>query len=345
MIRSVTLLLFLIALLLPVSRALSAVTQTALVRTEPLKKQVIAATLTGYGLVGMDPLTTVNINFPVAGQVSRLYVSQGELVAKGAPLVELSLSVADALSYSQARSNLDFARSELVRTQRMTDQQLATRSQLQQARKNVTDAGAALAAQQKLGTNVGLRLIRATFDGIVGQVSVAPGDRLQAGATALQLARRDRMKVTIGVEPEDMGRVRPGMPVQVSSVFNDRLIVPGRVEKVFGMINPQTRLVDVAVALRSKPAASLTPGTRVKGAITLQNQSGYAVPRRSVLKDAGGAYLFVVRKGVARRIAVIAGIEGSGRVAVSGRLMPGDRVVVLGNYELRDGMATREQQP
>ncbi|MDD2541067.1 MAG: efflux RND transporter periplasmic adaptor subunit [Desulfuromonadaceae bacterium] len=345
MIRSVTLLLFLIILLVPVNRAQSAVIQTALVQTVPLKKQVIAATITGYGLVGMDPLTTANINFPVAGQVSRLYVSQGELVTKGAPLVELLLSVSDALSYSQARSNLDFARSELVRTQYMTDQQLATSSQLQQARKNVADAEAALAAQKKLGTNVGSRLIRAKFDGIVGHVSVAPGDRLQAGTTALQLARRDRMKVTIGIEPEDMGRVRSGMQVQVSSVFNDRLIVPGRVEKVFGMINPQTRLVDVTVTLRSKPAAGLTPGTRVKGSITIQNQSGYAVPRRSVLKDAGGTYLFVVRKGLARRIAVIPGIEGGGRVAVSGRLIPGDRVVVLGNYELREGMATREQQP
>lgn len=345
MIRGITLLVFLTALLAPVNRALSAVTQTALVRTEPLKKQVIAATITGYGLVGMDPLTTVNINFPVAGQVSRLFVSQGELVAKGAPLVELSLSVNEALSYSQARSNLDFARSELERTQHMTDQQLATRSQLQQARKNVDDAGAAMAAQRKLGTNIGIRLIKATFDGIVGQVSVAPGDRLQAGATALQLARRDRMKVTIGIEPEDMGQVRPGMPVQVSSVFDERLVVPGRVEKVFGMINPQTRLIDVTVTLRSKPAAGLTPGTRVKGAITLQSRGGYAVPRSAVLRDAGGAYLFVVRKGLARRVAVIAGIEGGGKVAVSGRLLPGDRVVVLGNYELRDGMATREQQP
>ena len=345
MIRSVTLLLLLIALLLPVNRALSAESPIAAVRTEPLKKQLLAATITGYGMVGMDPLTTVNINFPVGGQVSRLFVSQGELVTKGTPLVELSLGVTEALRYSRTRSDLDFARSELKRTRSMADRQLATRSQLDQARKNVTDAEAVLAAQQKLGTNLGTRVIRAPFNGIVGQVGVAPGDRIQAGVSAMQLARRDRLKVIIGIEPEEVGQVRSGMPVQISSVFDERFTVAGRVEKVFGMINPQTRLVDVTVALRSRPAAGLPPGTRVKGVVTLQSRSGYAAPRSAVLRDARGAYLFVVRKGLARRVAVTSGIEAGGAIAVSGRLTAGDRVVVLGNYELRNGMAVREQQP
>lgn len=342
---SILRLVFLIVILLPIDSALAADGPTAAVRTEQLKKQVVAASITGYGIIGTDSLTTANINFPVAGQVSRLFVNQGELVAKGSPLVELTLSVNDALSFSQARSNLDFARSELTRTQSMADRQMATRSQLEQSRKNVSDAEAALAAQQKLGTDIGVKMIHAPFDGIVSQVSVAPGDRLQAGITALQLARRDRMKVIIGIEPEEMRRVRPGMPVQVSPVFDEHRIVNGRVDKVFGMINPQTRMVDVALKLGSKHIPSMAPGTRIKGVITLKNWNGYAVPRRSVLNDTGGAYLFVVRKGLARRVAVKAGIEADGVVAVSGSLEPRDRVVVMGNYELRDGMAVREEQP
>ena len=158
MIRGITRLVFLVVILLPVNRALAADEQIAAVQAVPLKKQVLAATIIGYGMVGMDPLTTVNINFPASGQISRLFVSLGELVPTGAPLVELSLGATDALSYSQARSNLDFSRSELARTKSLADRQLATRSQLDQARKNVADAEAALAAQQKLGTNVGVRI-------------------------------------------------------------------------------------------------------------------------------------------------------------------------------------------
>lgn len=341
--RAVVLGILLLTFPLYPGRSFSADTPTAAVRTAPLQQHELTDAITGYGVVGADPRSTININFPSAGQITHLWGRRGEVVTRGTPLVEMSLSPADALGYAQTRSNLEFSRAELARVQSMTDQQLATRSQLDQARKNVADAQGALAAQRKLGTDAGSKTIRAPFDGIVSMVSVAPGDRIQAGATLLQLARHDRLNVLIGVEMEEMGRVRPGMPVLVSSVFDSRLTVSGRVEKVFGMINPQTRLVDVSVSLMSNRAGGLVPGTRVRGIIILNRRKEYAVARSAALKDAGGAYLFVVRNGRAHRVAVTPGIESNGVVAVSGKVAPGDRVVVLGNYELHDGMQVREE--
>ncbi len=324
-------------------QALPADGPIAAVRTAPLRQHEIAKSITGYGTIGADPRTTMNINFPVGGQIKRLWVRLGEMVTKGTPLVEMSLSPADALGYAQASSNLEFALAELARVQSMADQQLATRSQLDQARKNVADAQSALAAQRKLGTDAGSRIVKAPFDGIVSMVGVAPGDRTQAGATVLQLARHDRLNVVVGIEPEEMGLVRPGMPVMVSSVFDSRLTVPGRVEKVFGMINPQTRLVAVSVSLVPRRAVGLVSGTRVRAVITLGRRKGYAVTRSAVLKDGEGSYLFVVRNGKAHRVAVSTGVESNGTIAVSGKLALGDRVVVLGNYELQDGMSVREE--
>ena len=314
----------------------------AAVRTVSLGMHELAATITGYGTVGADPRNTTNISLPYAAQVTRLLAAPGEVVKRGAPLVEVSVSPSEALGFTLARSNLEFARAELVRVQSMAEQQLATRSQLDQARKNVADAERALAVQQQLGTNRGSTMVTAPFAGIVSMVSAAPGDRMPAGTTVMQLARRDRLRVVIGVEPEDMGLVRPGMPVLVSSVFDERLKMVGRVEKVFGMINPQTRLIDVTVTLGPGRAVALVAGTQVKGVITISRRKGYAVPRSAVMKDAAGAYLFVVRNGRARRVAVSTGIESNGMVAVSGMLAPGDRVVTVGNYELREGMAVRE---
>ncbi|WP_298438681.1 efflux RND transporter periplasmic adaptor subunit [Geobacter sp.] len=315
----------------------------AAVRTEPLGKRELASTITGYGTVGTDPRNTTTINFPYAVQITRLPVILGEVVRKGAPLVEVSVSPSDAMGFALARSNLEFARAELARVQSMADQQLATRSRLDQAKKNVIDAERALAVQRKLGTDKGSTLISAPFAGVISMVNAAPGDRVPAGTTVVQLARQDRLRVVVGIEPEEMGRIRPGMPVRVSSVFDERVIIAGRVEKVFGMINPQTRLVDVSVALSPGQSSALVAGTRVKGVITLNRRKEYAVPRSALLKDAGGAYLFVVRNGRAHRVAVTPGVESGGMVAVNGRIAPGERVVVLGNYELRNGMEVREE--
>jgi hypothetical protein len=61
-----------------------------------------------------------------------------------------------------------------------------------------------------------------------------------------------------------------------------------------------------------------------------------------VLRDGRGAYLFQVKDGHALRVDVAVGVESGGIVTVSGRLDSRLKVVVLGNYELQDGMALRE---
>jgi RND family efflux transporter MFP subunit len=315
---------------------------TVLVQTAPLARQELAATISGYGLVSADPMNTTSINFPHAGQVVSLPVNPGELVSKGTPLVEIATSPADAMTYSQALTGVEFARKELARVRSMADKQLATASQVGKASKDLMDAEAAVTAQRRLGTDSARTLVRAPYDGIVSAVNVAPGDRIQPGATVLQLARRDRLKVVIGIEPEQMRRVKRGMPVRLSPVFDGQMSVAGRVEKIYGMINPQTRLVDVSVSLKPGEAARLVPGLRVRGVISLHRGKGYAVPRQAVLKDARGSYIFVVRERRAHRVDVTPGIENGGVVGISGALAAGERVVILGNYELREGMAVRE---
>jgi len=62
-----------------------------------------------------------------------------------------------------------------------------------------------------------------------------------------------------------------------------------------------------------------------------------------VLKDGRGDYLYQVSDGHAKRVAVTVGVESGGIVAVSGNLDGHLKVVVLGNYELKDGMVVREQ--
>ena len=316
---------------------------TVLVQTAPLTHHAIAVTISGYGMVSVDPQNMASINSPHAGQIMRLPINPGEVVTKGSTLVEIATSPADAMLYSQAMSGAEFARRELARVQSMADKQLATVSQVEKARKDLFDAEAALTTQRRLGTNSGRTLIRASFDGIVSSLNGTTGDRIQPGTTILQLARRDRLKVVIGIEPEKMHRVRRGMPVRLSSVFDGGTNLPGKVEMIYGMINPQTRLIDVSVSVKPGEAVRLVPGLQVRGVISLGRWKGYAVPRQAVLKDARGAYIFVVRQHRAHSVNVTPEIESGGIVGISGKLAAGDRVVVLGNYELHEGMAVREE--
>ncbi len=325
--------------------ARSADTASALVRTQPLVQQVLAESISSYGLVSVDPLNTESINLPRAGRVTRLLVAQGQLVKKGAPLLQMETSPQESVKYEQARSAVDLAKGELARVQNLLAQQLATRSQLANAQKSLSDAEAALAAQQKLGTGTPSEIVRAPFDGIVSVVQLSQGDRIQAGAPAMQLSRIDRPRIVLGIEPEDARKVRRGMPVKLVPVFDSAQSAAGVVGTVNGMINPQTGLVDLLVKLKPGQAFHLMPGTRIQGFITLKSRGGFVVPRQAVLSDAKGPYIFVVRNGQAHRINVRTNGESSGLTGISGPFERQDRVVILGNYELREGMNVRETTP
>ncbi len=319
---------------LPASEAPS-----VLVETATMTRQDLAVTLTGYGRVSPDIGSTVNINLPRPGQVARLLVSAGEVVKAGTALAEFDTGAAAALAYRQAQNALSLAREDLERTRQMAAQRLATQSQLAAARKAAADAEATLKAQHRLGAGRVSERVRAPIDGIVVSVPVAQGDRLAAGATVLQLARETGLRVDLGIEPEDSDKVRVGMPVRLASVFDSRRTLQAKVAQVHGMVNPRTQLVDAMVRLKG---GAFIPGMQVRGVITLSQASTWTVPRSAVLRDARGAYIFQVKDGHALRVNVHTGTETDRLTGIRGDFDPALPVVVLGNYELQDGMAVRE---
>ncbi len=309
------------------------------VKTVAMKQQQMNDTVSGYGSVSPDTRSLETLSLPRPGQIVRLLVSSGQTVKKGTPLLQFGTGADATLGYQQARQAVDFATSEAKRIGQLAAQQLATQSQLAAANKALADAEAALHAQDRIGAGRALEQTTAPFNGIVMSVQAAQGDRLAAGAPLLQLARAGGQRVLLGVEPDDVSRVRPGMTVSIAPVFSSKSKVSGRVAQVFGMINPQTQLVDVLVKVSE---GGLMPGTRVRAEIEVATQTAWVVPRTAVLTDANGAYLFQVAAGIARRINVQTGVEHKGLIAVQGAFDTALAVVSLGNYELQDGMAVRE---
>jgi RND family efflux transporter MFP subunit len=223
----------------------------------------------------------------------------------------------------------------------LATQQLATQSQVAAARKALTDAQASLAAQRNLGAGMSRQTITAPYDAVVTSIAVQQGDRVSSGASVMQLMKPGGLQVLLGVEPEEASRVRTGMSIRLVPVFGNGGVVTAKVSKVFGLINPQTRLVDVAAQLSASTVKVLS-GMQMRGTIDLGGQPSWVVSRSAVLRDDQGAYVFQVQDSHAKRIDVTTGIENNGLIAVSGRLDNKLKVVVLGNYELKVGMTVRE---
>lgn len=329
-------------MLLPAKASATDRAPSALVQVAAMKREPLAQRLTAYGVIEADPAASVGMSFPVAGRVARLWVASGQFVKRGQPLIELATDPTAAAAYRQALAAVEFARGELARLESLSARRLATRSQVAAARKRLADAQATLSAQRKLGAQHEHATLKAPFDGVVTTLSARLGDRVRAGAPLLLLAKTDGLLARLGVEPEDAARVTAGMPVHLASVFG-RATVDVKVSQVHGVVNPRTRLVDVMARLGGAGARRLMPGMQVRGEITLSSQTGWVVPRAAVLRDARGDYLFQIAGGHARRVDVVTGTRTDRLIHVSGPFDPKLPVVVMGNYELKNGMAVRER--
>jgi RND family efflux transporter MFP subunit len=311
---------------------------SVLVTTVALKRQALAETLSGYGVVAPDTRNTQTVSLGRAGRIERMLVSVGQVVRKGTPLFEFDTAADVTAGYQQAQQAVTFSRGEVARLESMVAQQLATQSQLAAAKRDLAAAESNLQAAQREGAQQGLATVAAPFDGFVSAIQVAQGDRLASGAAVLQLARGGAQHVALGVEPEDALRVHAGQTVSLASVLNAARTANGRISQVAGAINPQTQMVDVQVEL---PQGGFISGTRVRGDIRLAAQEGWVVPRSAVLSDEEGDYLFQVSAEHAHRVVVQKGVEQDGLVAVQGKFDAKAPVVSVGNYELEDGMTVR----
>ncbi|WP_051328421.1 efflux RND transporter periplasmic adaptor subunit [Desulfatirhabdium butyrativorans] len=317
---------------------------SALVRCEPIRKMLLTGSLKAYGLIDLDPRHTRSISFPHAGVVSRLMVNVGQCVQNGSPLLEFSTDPAESFAYSQAASAVDYAKRSLDRTRTLVEQKLATQAQLAAAEKALADARATLDVMTRQGKGTSVKSLVAPFDGIVMRLDVKSGERVPAGVPLLHLSRTAFLMADLGIEPEDVARISKGMTVHIRTVFDKTKKAEGRVSSVDGIINPQTRLVDVQVEIPGDQADHFIPGMQVLGEIILGNREYWVVPRSAVLYDREGAYVFQIdpRKR-AHRVNVTLEEETDHLVAISGGFDPQMPVVVQGNYELQENMPVREE--
>ncbi len=324
---------------------------SVLVTTETPRQGSLPRTLTAYGTVQAAPGGSQALSLLRAGQVTLVRVAVGQRVHRGEALLTVSADQAALSTYRQAVTALSVAQGERGRMAQMLAQHLATRDQLAQADKAVTDAQANLDTLAKAGGGSAEQTLSAPFDGVVSNLSVASGARIAPQAPLVTLDRSSRLVASVGVEPGQRGLLAPGQAAQVESLDGGGAL-PGSVLSVGAMLDPVSRLVPVLVDPpgdgskrdpQADPIAGLLPGGAVRVVVQVGEYRGWLLPRGAVLTDGKGAYVFQVDGGKAARLDVqVAGAVGNTTV-VTGAIDPGRPVVTSGNYQLHGGEAVREQ--
>lgn len=313
---------------------------SAAVTTQAVHQGTLPDIITAYGTAApaIDAATTLSVR--VEGAVTQFDVTAGAVVRRGQHLLTFTLSPAAVATYQQAQTALNVARMQREHTAQLLSHQLATRDQLAQADKAVSDARSVLDALRKQqGDGRTLELL-APVDGIVTNIAATRGDMLQPGAPLLSLARGDGLVVSVGVEMDPRHAPVVGDKVTLMPLGAGEP-VSGVVKRVAGMLDPRTHLQSADIA----PDTSVIAGMGYRADIVVGQWHGWLIPRDALVGDASSWQVFQVADGKAVRIAVTVVGESDTVSVVNGALDAQRPLVVVGNTQLDDGMAVRVAEP
>jgi RND family efflux transporter MFP subunit len=334
--------LWLAAALLFVAQAAHAESDTpaALVSTIRLALGRLPATVEAYGQVQAGPGAEMTVTLPAGGIVSALPVSLGQRVAAGDVLAVITPDAGSVAARHHAEDAVQAARASRAHVAALLASRLATRADLAAADQALADATATLAALNATGAGVA-RTVKAPRPGIVSAILAAQGGALPDGAALLRITGTDALVAVLGVTPAAAISVKPGDSAR-ATILATGAVVAGQVTQMAGMVDPQTGLINVTLAL---PGAPLL-GATVDAVITTGTLSGYIVPRDAVQTDEQGDYVFQVDpSGIAHRVGVhVLGGQGGMTILAPG-LDAALPLVTAGAYQLDDGAAVRVAGP
>lgn len=319
-----------------------AVAAVATVHVAPTTLAPMRPTLAAYGTVAYSASALQTISVPYQARVVSVAVVAGQAVRKGDALLVLQPTAAAALELQRAQNDAQFARKELARTQTLFDQHLATNTDLAAAEQAAHNSNAALASANTRYGGTGERTLRAAHDGVVADIAAHAGEVIAADTVFAHVGDALGLRLDLAIEPAAIAQVRVGESVKFHLLQDGAPILLASVERVGSQIDAQTRLIPVVA--KPDDAAQVPPGAAVTAHIeTGSGKPVLGVPRAAVLYDGDKAYVFVVQSGKAVRRFVDAGEDDGERIEIRSGLAANESVVVLGNYELQDGMAVKVQ--
>ncbi len=315
----------------------------ASVRVAPIKKKTISASVSVFGDVVPAPGAVRVASVPYEIRVDQVMVSAGQKISRGEPLLEVEPSPDTVLQLKQAENSFNISKQNLDHIKQLFDLKLATNTQILKAQEVFQQASSQLESLKMMGVD-GKQVIRAKESGLISSVNVQEGAIVADGKPLVGVISQNRLEVRLGVEPHDAERLISGQSVSLSPVNEPiQKKITGKIRKISRAVNTATRLVDVFVSIPGN--CDFLLGEYIRGRIETASSFGLAVPRSAVLPESGKFVLYTVRDGRAVKHFVQTGLESGNEVQVSGiGLKPGDEAVVLGNYELRNGMNVKVEK-
>ncbi len=316
-------------------KAQSASTQSTavLVNAAVVKTANIPNTISALG--SLSAKQSVTISSEVEGRIDQIFFKNGQLVAKGMPIIKLDDASAQA-DYEQAVTKLNLDTKNYQRMKLVGD--AVSQQDLEEAKATVksdqADVSSKLAALHQ-------KEINAPFTGKLGSFQVSVGDYVSAGQAMVPLVNTKELRADYTISEDLIPEIKLGQLIKLTVSAYPNQNFYGTVNFISPSVDPTTRAVAIQ-ALVNNNDEKLSPGMFIHISQELNVDKGaVVVPEDAVSANIKGHLVFKINNGHAEQVQVNVGNHNNGMVQVLSGLKPGDVIVVAGQQKLSDGSAVK----
>ncbi len=338
----------------------SAATAAVPVAVAAVRLAPIAASYAGTTALEADHETDVVAK--TGGVLLRIDIEEGDTVRAGQVLAELDGAQA-RLAVDEADATLKKLRSNFARSQELYQRKLLSQKDYDQLRYDL-EAQQAVYRQKLLALS--WTRITAPIGGVISRRMVKRGNLIQTNQALFHIVDMRPLLAVLHVPERELGRLQPGQTVHLAVDALGRHDFTGNVLRIAPVVDAASGTFRVTCEF-DHDGGVLRPGMFARIAIVYdQRRNALVIPRSAVVEEDGRSTVYVVVHQAARpqaprvpggrgqaraaalppaaveivrRVVIRTGHGDGDRIEVLTGLKRGDRVVTLGQNNLRDGTA------
>ncbi|WP_193173337.1 efflux RND transporter periplasmic adaptor subunit [Nisaea nitritireducens] len=282
----------------------------------------------GRILAQRDAIVTVE----KSSRIKEAKIGDGERVKAGQTLFFLESAIEEA-SLAAAKADLDVRVKALERLKKLVKVKAAPAADIPAKEAEIVAA--------KVGVRVAeldfeKTIVRAPFAGVLGILETHAGDYVTPGEVLVIIHEMPPLRVAFELPQRDFEKVAVGQSLKITHSFGQKHTHSGVLKTINPTLDQETGSIRMIGAIDE--ADELRPGmvVEVRGIIeTRRNVT--MVPETALVPRPDGLIIFKIVDGKAKLVKVKTGVRRDGLVEIKGGLEAGDKVVVEGQFRLRDG--------
>lgn len=278
------------------------------------------------------------------GQITEIYVEEGERVKKGELMAQLNTSVIRS-NIEEVKTNLELARKTYQKQKRLWEDSVGSEMQYLEAKNRKESLENRL---ETLREQLDMSEIRAPFGGIVEAVEQKIGEMGNPGIQMLHLVNLKKLKIKSELAEQYMAHVHEGDRVRIHFPAYPEMVKTVPITRKGSVIDEGSRTFVVEGRIDNDNEKIKPNQVCVMKVRDYINDTALIVPSEVIKQDMQGDFVYILREEqgstVAEKVYIETGRTHNNQTVLTRGVEAGDKVITSGYTQVSEGGEVQVKQ-